>query len=150
MKNIYKAALLSSFLLFATFSQAQTPERSNNSKNKTQQTQTEYQTETYKYTKSKKSEPELKKQILALTGVHDVQINSANSTIIVKFDTKKNTKTKLTKSFKTIGLSGKFTDTSKSNNVNENSKQNPKDKTSDKSEPVNNKNNPVNNSNSKK
>lgn len=136
MKHIYRIAILGLFLLFTTLSYGQSSAR-NNDKKEQHQSQLEYQTETYHYTHSKKSESELKNQIGTLKGIHDVQIDPNNSTIIIKFDAKKNTKGKLNKSFKKIGLSGKFADVKKTDKPNKNNSQKEKDKQSEKEQPKN-------------
>lgn len=87
----------------------------------------EYSTEVYYFSKNKLTEDALRKKILKLSGVKDVQINMGSSSITVRFDSKKNTKDKLKKSFNKWGTPGDFGDKQSANKGSKNT-HNEKDK----------------------
>ncbi len=116
IKNIDKIlgiVLLSVSLMMPMLGYAQSKTTDKNNKSNKQQVQVDYLTETYQFSNNKFTEYDLRKHIEELTGVVAVQINTGSSTIVVKFDKSKNSKSKLKKSFKKLGVSGNFIDSNK-------------------------------------
>lgn len=116
IKNIDKIlgiVLLSVSLMMPMLGHAQSKTTDKNNKSNKQQVQVDYLTETYQFSNNKFTEYDLRKHIEELTGVVAVQINTGSSTIVVKFDKSKNSKSKLKKSFKKLGVSGNFIDSNK-------------------------------------
>lgn len=114
-KNIFKTVVLflSLTISVAGYAQSKTSDRENKSN---EREQIEYLTETYYFTENPFTEYGLRSQIESLPGVVAVQVNNGSSTVVVKFDKKRNSVKKLKKSFKKIGLSGNFEENSKTRN----------------------------------
>ena len=113
MRKIYGIALLSLCLSTTVVVDAQhqpQPQQKEQAKKTVKNNSNQDSTEVYYFTKNKLSEEALRKKILKLSGVKDVQINLGGSSITVKFDSKKNTKDKLKKSFNKWGTPGDFED----------------------------------------
>lgn len=115
VENIFEIVLLSLCLIMPLvgYSQTNTPDRNNKSNHQVQQA--DYLTETYQFTNNQFTEYDLRRHIEELAGVIAVQVNVGSSTVVVKFDKSKNSKSKLKKSFKKLGVPGNFIDTNKQN-----------------------------------
>ncbi len=130
MKNLSKIALICLCLSATTIVNAQKqsqPQQKEQTRKTTKNNSVEYSTEVYYFSKNKLSEDALRKKILKLSGVKDVQINLGSSSITVRFDSKKNTKAKLKKSFNKWGTPGDFRDQQSDNKGGKNTR-NEKDK----------------------
>ena len=89
MRKIYGIALLSLCLSTTVVVDAQhqpQPQQKEQAKKTVKNNSDQYSTEVYYFTKNKLSEEALRKKILKLSGVKDVQINLGGSSITVKFD----------------------------------------------------------------
>ena len=118
VNNVFEIILLALCLIMPMVGYAQSKTTDRNNKQGHQQVQVEYLTETYQFTNNRFTEYDLRRQVEDLAGVVAVQVNMNSSTVVVKFDKSKNSKSKLKKSLKKLGVPGSFVDSNKKENKN--------------------------------
>lgn len=116
--NIFEILLLSLCLIMPMVGYAQSKPADGDRKPNHQQVQVDYLTETYQFTDNRFTEYDLRRHIEELSGVVAVQVNMGKSNVVVKFDKSKNSKSKLKKSLKKLGVPGNFVDSNKKENKN--------------------------------